>query len=295
MKKTLLLLVLSLTILTSIVRAQDLIYVIEREHVTLIIEQDTTCILTYNLTVRVEQGAIQRFIDIGMPNPDFEVVEAYELETGARVEWEEYHDYPYKVRMRPSKPINAGEKRTYILTVTTQLLYQDETNPGNAGLMFTPSWFPVTVEDLRLLVVLPPGVEPSEVKNQPNYQNILEINGRTALYWERQNMAPNEKLTVGVSFPQKYLTVEPPPPPSQPPTDEGEEITFTWEDILTLCFIGGIFLIITAAIIAEIASTARKIIYEPPEIFIEALGPRKGLTAPEAAWLIESHLSLIHI
>jgi len=283
MKKNLLLLILALTILTSIVQAQDLVYVIEREHVNLIIEQDGTCLLTYNLTVRVEQGAIRRFVDIGMPNPDFQVVEAYEVETGAQVAWEEYHDYPYKVRLRPSQPINAGEKRTFILTVTTRLLYKDETNPGNAGLMFIPSWFPVTVEDLRLLVVLPPGVEPSEVKNQPDYQNILEIDGRVALYWERKNMAPDEKLTVGISFPQKYLTIEPPSPP--PSTGEGEELT--WEDILILCSIGIIFLIAIIVIATRIIAAARKIIYEPPEILIEALGPRKGLTAPEAALLIE--------
>lgn len=280
MKKIAILLLLTFTILAFRIQAQDLVYIIEREHVNLIIEQDGTCFLTYNLTVRVEQGAIRRFVDIGMPNPDFQVIEAYEVETGAQVAWEEYHDYPYKVRLKPSQPINAGEKRTFILTVTTQLLYKDQTNPGNAGLMFTPSWFPVTVEDLRLLIVLPPGVGQGEVKNQPNWQNLLEINGRIALYWERKNLAPNEKLTIGISFPQKYLTMEPPPPPS----DKGEEPTFTWEDIIILSFIGGIFLIIAAAVIT---STARKIIYEPPEILIEALGPRKGLTAPEAALLIE--------
>ena len=280
MKKFAILLILTFTILAFTVQAQDLVYIIEKEYVTLTVNQDTTCTLVYNLTVRVEQGAIRRFVDIGMPNPAFQVKEAYEVETGASVAWEEYHDYPYKVRLKPSQPINAGEKRTFILIVElTEIVYKDETNPGNAGLMFTPSWFPVTVEDLRLTVVLPPGVKPEQVKNQPDYQNIFTIEDRTALYWERKNLASNAKLEVGVSFPQQYLTVEPP----SPPTNGGGE-----GDWLDTIIGGGICCTILAIfILVPLSMFISKKPYKDPLIMIEALGPRKGLTAPEAALLIE--------
>ena len=290
MRKTLILITLTLItlILLPQANAQDIIYTVQEENVTLIINPDTTITLIYNITIKVHQGTIRRYVDIGMPNPHYKVIEAIELDTNTPADTTEYHDKnECKVRIHPPHPINQGQTKTYLLKVQVyNHIYQDETNPGNAGLIFKPSWYPVEVEKLTLTIILPPGVKPSEVKNQPDYDNIYTIQNRTALYWERHNLEPDEQLEVGVSFPQKYLTKQPPPPPKPTIGDIIIDI-IAWIIAVGIIIwnIGIPVIIILAAIVLSLTRQE----YKKPKLMIEALGPRKGLTAPEAAWLIESH------
>ncbi|MDK2464294.1 MAG: hypothetical protein QI223_05940, partial [Candidatus Korarchaeota archaeon] len=152
--------------------AQELSYRIVREWVVLQIERGGTVLLSYNLTVAVDSGAIRRFVRVGMPAGSFEVLEARELETGLEVNYDEIRegDY-YAVELHPSGPIEAGQSRTFTFTALVEdFVNPDETNPGNVGVQFTPSWFDdAPVEDLRVLVVLPEGVRSSEVRNYPDY------------------------------------------------------------------------------------------------------------------------------
>ncbi len=269
----------AISYVSSNVYAQELRYRILREYVTLTVESDATCILVYNLTIMVDSGAIRRYVAVGMPNPYFIVIEAREVETGKEISYVEHRDGEYSVEMKVSSPIRAGESRTFILVVeVTNLVFKDETNPGNVGLQFIPSWFPVEVEDLRLTIILPPGVGIGEFVNTPDYDNVFTIDGRVALYWERRGLGPNEKFGVGVSFPQEYLSVEVPSSPA-PSASEDEFIDILFAVITIL------FIIIP---VLYVAFRAKKSPYSPPRLMIEALGPRKGLYAPEAAWLIES-------
>ena len=268
----------------NMVYAQPLKYRILVENVTLFVEKDTTCILVYNLTVKVDEGAIKNYVSIGMPNRYFNVVEAKELDTGESIKFTEHReDGNFYVELKVSRAIKAGETRVFWLVVEVKnLVFKDETNPGNAGLQFIPSWFPVKVEKLTLTIVLPEGVKANEVKNTPDYDNIMNISGRVALYWERHGLAPNEKLKVGVSFPAKYLTAT--------PLEPGEK--GFWDTMLDSILASLPDIIFVALIMVSsyyIYKTQRKMEYEEPRLMVEALGPRKGLYAPEAAWLIESH------
>ena len=256
--------------------APPLKYRIVREYVTLTIEPDATCTLVYNLTVRVEEGVIARYVAVGMPNPSFEVLLAREVDTGVEVEYEEVRDDECRVVMLVSSPIRAGEERTfYLVAVVEELVFKDKDNPGYAGLQFMPSWFEdAPVDDLRLTIVLPPGVGRGEFRNFPDYDNLLVVDGRVALYWERRALEPGEKLAVGVSFPEKHLTVSVPEPPG------GE-----WLALPIGAIIGaGIAILVVAGMVLR----HLRPYYESPVLMVEALGPRKGLYAPEAAWLIES-------
>ena len=261
--------------------AQDLSYRIVREWVVLQVERDGTVLLSYNLTVGVDSGAIRRFVRVGMPVGSFEVLEARELETGLEVDYDEVRegDY-YAVELHPSSPIEAGESRTFTFTALVEdFVYADETNPGNVGVQFTPSWFEdAPVEDLRLLVVLPEGVEPSEVRNYPDYDNLMSVDGRVALYWERRDLYPGERFEVGVSFPSRYVEHY-----VEAPGSRG--ILYRIGQILGVLIIFAPFAFIAAYILY---ARTRKYLgeYESPWIGIEALGPQKRLNPPEAAYLM---------
>jgi hypothetical protein len=87
-----------------------------------------------------------------------------------------------------------------------------------------------------------------------------------AVYWERSNLAPNTKVTFGVSVPEEYVTLPSP----------GPSIWF----YLALLFIIG------AVVVVIIAIRRRRMAYEKPKVMIEALGPRRGLTSVEAAVVV---------
>ena len=264
--------------LSSNVCSQTLKYRILREYVTLTVEKDAYITLVYNLTVIVDEGTIKRYVAIGMPNSNFKVLEVKELDTGKKISYS-IDKESKTVTLYVSSPISSGNTRTFYLVVLVKdLLFKDKTNPGNGGFQFIPSWFPVRVEDLRLTVILPEGVKKNEIKNVPDYDNIFTVDGRIALYWERHGLEPNEKFKIGVSFPEKYLSVT----LSEPSNEED------WFGIFFILLIFLFFTIPFIFIAYLFIKNLKKIIYVKPELYIEALGPRKGLYAPEAAWIIES-------
>jgi len=267
---------------------QTLIYHIVKLHVVDYVEKDGSMHITYNITVKVDSGAIRRYLSVGIFGPDFDVIEAREIETGALISYEKrVSENEYYVYLTPSKPIYSGESRTFLLKIILRRhIYEDKENPGNAGfiLKFYP-WklssgeYTVTKE-FKIKIILPEGVNKGEVKNYPNYDNIFIENNRIVLYWERYDL--KDVFEIGVSFPKKY--VENIVQPEQPDI---------WDQIIN--FIVGlgefgcctIFFIIFI-IISIVSSQLRgKSSYVSPRFAIEGLGPRKGLTAVEAAYLLE--------
>jgi hypothetical protein len=94
------------------------------------------------------------------------------------------------------------------------------------------------------------------------------VDGDFALYWERTDLAPNTQLTFGVSIPEQYITLPSP------------DLGFYVAIILGL---GGI-----VAVIVLVIRRLRRAVYEKPRVSIEALGPRRGLTAVEAAVVVDA-------
>ncbi|HDJ89674.1 MAG TPA: DUF2207 domain-containing protein [Thermoprotei archaeon] len=288
----LILILLAIAVVFRNIHGQTLIYHIEKFHMIDYVEKDGSMHITYNITVMVDAGAIRRYLSVGIFGPDFEVIEAREIETHTSISYrKEVSGDKYYVYLTPSKPIYDGESRTFLLKIILKNhIYEDEKNPGNAGfiLKFYP-WklstgeYTVTKE-FKIKVILPEGVKKDEVKNYPDYDNIFIENNRIVLYWERYNL--KEIFEVGVSFPEKY--VENIVRPSQPSIiDQILDSIFTLleSDICGgLCCIGMFFILIFS--LATGISRFRSE-YISPKFSIEALGPRKGLTAVEAAYLLE--------
>ncbi len=283
MKLRLILLFLFISaLLTPLVNASgQIVYEIEREKVILDIQRSGIVYLRYNLTLKVKSGTIARYVSIGMPSPSFSVLEAEEIFPDGRVvkvSAEEIRENSYyAVKMRPSEPIDPGESRTYVVEVELRdFIYEDETNPGNAGLMFTPSWFNAPIKLLQVFVILPPGVSKGEVKNQPDYDNLQALdNGRIYLYWERRDLPPNYKFEIGVSFPRDYVEKVVP---------AGGGIPDYLSFVIGIVFLGAI-IISVVAIVKLFKSWIEKLPYQAPEIFAESLGPNKNMAPTEVAYL----------
>ncbi len=276
----LLILILSALLVPLMSSRGQIIYEINREKAILDIQRSGIVYLRYNLSLTVKSGTISRYVSIGMPSPSFSVVEAKEIfpdgrQVDVRAEEVRQGDY-YAVKMRPTRPIGPGDSRTYVVEVELRnFIYEDETNPGNAGLMFTPSWFGAPIRLLQVFVILPPGVQRNEIKNQPDYDNIGTLDdGRIYLYWERKDLPPNYKFQVGVSFPKGYV--------------EGVTSRSQGPDLLDflvgIVFLGAVIISIVA-IVRAFKSWMEKLPYQGPEIYAESLGPNKKMGPAEVAYL----------
>jgi len=285
-------LLVSMTLIISVlaafpsVFAAERIYHVEREWVKVWMNQNGSIDLFYNITITLDSGDNINYVLVGQPNGYFTIGEAFDQYNNSLSTSDASYGSDYKVRVNLASPLKAGETIWFtLITNVAHMIYEDATNPGNVGMCFIPCWWPVKVSDLRILVVLPLGVNASMVKTSQVYYNgtTIEEDGRLGIYWEKQNLSGNEQYPVGVSFPKKYVeNYEPPtpsPPPYQPPkvTPTPSPLPYVAPSLFFIAFI---------FVLGFIAVVASKKHYLTPVLCMETLGIRRGLTAVEASYLL---------
>jgi hypothetical protein len=128
---------------------------------------------------------------------------------------------------------------------------------------------------MHVLIVLPLGVDSSMVGTSVNWDNILlEPDGRWAVFWQRQNLDPNQQYSFGVSFPKEYV---------QHYDTKPSGIVAFFQRYGTALFLLGFFFCGIGAVVYVV----RKKSYLIPKISMETLGIRRGLTAVEASYLLD--------
>jgi len=182
------------------------------------------------------------------------------------------------------KPIRINEPINFLAyAAVPDMIFRDDMNPGNVGMQFFPSTFESSMgtEDLRLQIILPSGVQTTEVKSPTNlpFDNVfLTDDSKTAVYWERSSWQAEQVFSAGVSFPEDYVS---PAPTQTPPPQNGGDIT----DLFDLLFGVGAFVVVAAVIVAIFIALS-KATYTKPQISVEALGANRTLTAVEAALVL---------
>ena len=241
--------------------------------------EDGTIDLLYDINLTCDSGQIN-WIEIGQPKKDFTLGEAYDS-NGNPLNAEKVVEGDYfavKVRFIPPVP-NGTSIRFNVTTNVRGMLYLDKENPGNVGMLFKPTWWEANVLNLRLLIVLPDGVELGEIKTLRGvpYDNAFYEEERLVLYWERTDLSPGQQLSFGVSFPKEYVK-------------KGIRHTgvawFLYDFLPRYWFVllgGGLIAVFSAVIITN---ALKKQSYEKPRLRMETLGIRRGLTAVEASWLL---------
>jgi hypothetical protein len=251
-------------------------YHLEREWVKIWINQDGTIDLLYNISVTLDSGDPINSVFVGQPKSDFTVDQAIDQYGNTLATSKASSGSDYKVRVNLRSPLTAGQTIWFtLITNVAHMIFEDTENPGNVGMQFTPTWYDANVLNLRVLIVLPPNVTVDQVKTTENYwNNTLYEGDRLAIYWEKQNLLPNQQFHVGVSFPKEYVQYY----DTQP---TGLVAFFQRYGIFLFTF-GFIAIAIGAVVIV-----VRKKPYLMPKISAETLGIRRGLTAVEASYLFD--------
>ena len=266
----------------SFANAQNRVYYFGHEYVKIWINQDRSIDLFYDRSLTLESGTQISWVEIGQPKGDFTIGNASDQFGNSLSASDTSSGGNYKVRVTLRQPLQAGETSNFSLTTNVAaMIYNDTTNPGNVGMQFAPAWdTSVTIYDVRIMIVLPPNVTHDMVKTTQILGSIMNDSetGRTAVYWEKQSLAPNEQYIVGVSFPADFVQSG-----AQP---DGNIPGGTGDSLATYAVVAaGLFFAVIAVAIA--VSAVRKRPYQDPKVSMESLGVRRGLTAVESSYLLD--------
>jgi hypothetical protein len=273
---------LSLTMAFSIAisaSAQSLVYSVDHEWAQTFINQDGTIDLTYNISVTVTSGSMGGFY-VGQPNRDFTIGEARDQNGNSLTVNDASSGGNYRVDVLFNPRIQAGQSFWFqVATNVAGMIGNDTTNPGSYGMQFIPQWISdVPISDVRVQIVLPPGVSIGDVKTAENFYNgTSTVNSQLAVYWEKPIIQPNEQFKVGVSFPASFM------PNYVPSQSGGGGLDFGAFGAL----IGVFGLIFAFVILLLVVRAVRKIPYTSPKVGMESLGIKRGLTAVESSYLMD--------
>jgi hypothetical protein len=250
-------------------------YTINQEWAQIFINQDGTIDLIYNVSITVTSGTIKAF-DLGQPKQDFTIGEAFD-QYGNQLSTYKFSENVASVDFKT--PLTAGQSIWWtISTNVAGMIVNDTTNPGNYGMQFIPQWdTSVGISDVRVQIVLPQGVQVGEVKTtEVFYNGTSTVEGRTAVYWEKPQISAGEQFMVGVSFPAQYM------PNYVPATSTGG---LGFDFIIVILAVVAVFVAIV--VFLYIIYRASKSSYQKPQVSMETLGVKRGLTAVEASYLLD--------
>jgi len=308
MKKKLLTIVLVFVFMfsaTTTVFAQDYYFSLDKEVVNVYWNADGTMALDYLLTFTTQPGGhVIEFVDVGMPNGNFDYNSIQASINGNQLsissDFEGIGGEGFAVEMG-QYAIPPGQTGTVHVSVgrVSGVLYKDDNDENYASAVFAPLYYQSNVvtgsTDITVIYHLPPGVQPEEPRwhsapsgfpSEP--ETALDAEGRVTYTWHNPNADGETLYKFGASFPKSYIPAESIVTVQSPSLSISSDTIFS---LLCFGFFG--FMFVGAPILTAIAGNRRKMQYLPPKISIEGHGIKRGLTAVEAAVLMEQPLDKV--
>ena len=254
-------------------------YSVSKEWTKIWVNKDGSIDLMYNITMSYTSGSPQGIVTVGMPKGGFQVQYVKDI-SGSSLQYSDASSGSfYGIDVSLKKPIVLNQPNTFTVYVVDipSMVSTDSTNPGNVGMQFSPSTFASasgTIGNVRVAIVLPQGVNSSQVKYPTgvpfdNVSNDPAEGNNLVVYWERSNWPAGQQFMAGVSFPAKYVTLAP----------SGPSI---W-----LYAVVGVLVAAAVGLLVLVLRRRKKEAYEKPRVAVEALGAVRGLTAVEAAVVLD--------
>lgn len=287
------------------VSAQDYLFQVNERITHVYINDDGSIWIDYEITFTAESNShTLDIIDVGLPNYDYNLAEV-----SADVDGVEIKDIRQSEIVQPGVEIHmgkftipaGGQGKLHVLARVRNMVFQDTSDPEYASMEFSPHWYTDGARGsmhLEIIVHFPEGVTPDEARyHDKEFTDSAVVDNRVAYAWIYENASPTRQYMVGVSFPKKYLkeglplVVTPEPLPTTP---VGGGTSFTdWLCGGPMCFILGVLGFIAFIVISIKGAAGRKMKYLPPTVGVEGAGVKRGLTAVEAAILLETPLNKV--
>ncbi len=305
-------LIIAVMLGTSIqpVLAQNLSFEVPKQEVVVFVNSDGSISLDYTITFKnLPSGDVIDIVDIGLPNSN------YDLKSISA----EINGKPATL-IRPSEFVNPGVEihlgNNAILPGQTGVLHayigKVERALGKstlqeaeeyASIVITPNNFDRDftrgTTEYYFTIVLPPGLKPEEPRyhtpsgNWPGSNEPVETGfdnqGRVYYTWYSDRANAYSIYKFGASFPIRLV-----PASLVVATETPNLRRIDFESVFgALCTVGFIGLFILIPVLSSFLAYRRKFQYLPPKIAVEGHGIKRGLTAVEAAVLMEQPLDKV--
>lgn len=179
-------------------------YHLSSESVKVWTTKDGSVDLLYNVTLSLDSGENIGFVTVGQPNGNFTIGSAMDQYGNVLSATDASEGGDYKIKVVFNTPLSIGHTLWFTLTTNVAgVIHNDTVNPEDWGMQFVPCWWPVSVDDLKVTIIMPSwlGFNSSLVKASPSWNSTFTEDSRLAVFWEKQNLLPNQQFQVGVSFP----------------------------------------------------------------------------------------------
>jgi hypothetical protein len=275
-------------------------------------ESNGTLSILYEFTITNLSPDPMDFLDVDMPYATYNPSNASAEINGipiSHVAYSEAESNAIELGLEENSiPTGETSQIRFWIENISNILSLDPSDETYVGVNFNPTYFDSsTVQgttDMTVVVHFPPGVtavEPRYHTAPPGWQEEpftgFDENGRFAYTWHNENANSYTPYIFGISFPAQYVPEEAlinpytfEPSDTYTPTSSG----FDAESFFGFAIVCGVFLaIIGIPILAAVGQKNRKLKYLPPKIAIEGHGIKRGLTAIEAAILLEEPMDKI--
>lgn len=296
-----------LTLLPGIALAQTYSFSLDQETVHVFLNDDGTMSLDYVFVFTNDfYGSPIDYVDVGLPNSNFEISSISADVNGQRVtdistDFQGEGGSGVAIGLGPHaiQPGETGIVHVFVGTVR-RVLREDSEKSDYTSAVFSPTWFGSQYvhgnTDMTVVYHFPPGVQPDEPTwhgSPPGWPSEpatgFDDQGRITYTWSNSQANGHTQYLFGASFPSNYV-----PEVAISRTSLLELLGVTVDDLIGWTCCCGIGLLVLFAIVASIRSTQRrKLQYLPPKISIEGHGIKRGLTAIEAAILMEQPMDKI--
>jgi hypothetical protein len=282
--------------------AQDYSFTVDSNFSSVYVQDDGSVDIIYDITYTCDPGAhIIDIVDIGLPNDYYDLSSATATIDGKPVIGiyeSEWLDTGVEIHLG-SNDIQPGETGTVHLEINNpHMVYQDDDDEEYASVRFYPHHYQGTGHGatyLRVSFYFPPGVQPEESRyHEQEFTEAAVEDDRIVMTWVNAEARADRQYQFGISFPKKYV--------SQVYTKPAFDFVGTilgvvgalFGSLLPLTICGGFALwVILGAVIGSVRRRKRLMDYMPPLVSVEGLGIKRGLTAVEAATLLEAPLNRV--
>jgi hypothetical protein len=303
-----LLLLLALLAIPAGALAQDYSFELPQETVHVFWNEDGTSSIDYVFNFNNDTfGHVIDYVDVGLPGPNFDEssiradvngIPVSDISAAGFQGEGPYGKVGVAVGLGPNSipPGESGQVHVFVGSVG-DVLRPDTQDNNYASAVFSPAWF-TTVNgstDLSVTYHLPPGVQPEEPRwheapagfsGEP--QTGLDDQGRVTYTWGPAAVTMDRKYDFGASFPKQYVR------PGHQAARPGRSLNISTDALIGMLVCGGIVaFVILSGFVGVYSSRKRKLQYLPPRIAIEGHGIKRGLTAVEAAILLEEPLDKV--
>jgi hypothetical protein len=304
--------VLVLFILPSTGLAQSLFFALPQFTVDYFINSDGTASIFLEFVFQNDPSGLPiDYVDVGMPNPNFldssisAEIDGKPVKEISRSEYQGSGNAGFAINLGENaiQPGQSGTLRVYVGTIE-RVLFPDTTDSSYVSTNYATPYFGSQyvngLTDILVSFHFPEGVQPEEPRWHEAPSGFPEEpaaaydnEGRIVYDWQNTQASFTRGYEFGASFPASYVPAE---TIARPTVGESVEDSFGIQPDSFITFLmccGGIGFIVLTSFVSYSSSKKRKMQYLPPKISIEGHGIKRGLTAVEAAVLLEQPLDKI--